>query len=207
MNNGVKGVLLYGFGGHARSIADVSLASGIETLLFVDSNARQNETFAGFPVMKEMPSALPEDWIAFPAAGGAVQRQAQLEDIKRRGWRAGCIVSATATLGVLSTLGAGCFVGHHAHVGPSTRIGDGAIINSGAVVEHDCQVGSFTHISVNGTVAGGTIIGDGCFIGAGSTVINSLKIGHNITLGAGGCFIKDVSEPGTYAGTPAKRIK
>jgi UDP-N-acetylbacillosamine N-acetyltransferase len=39
------GLLILGFGGHARSVADVAIASGITQLCFIDANAKPNESF------------------------------------------------------------------------------------------------------------------------------------------------------------------
>ncbi|MEI7374902.1 NeuD/PglB/VioB family sugar acetyltransferase [Dickeya chrysanthemi] len=206
MSKKIEGVLFYGFGGHARSVADVALANGIQSLLFVDDNARQGESFAGFPVVKDLPEQLPQGWIAFPAAGQGVKRKVQLENIKKRKWITGNIISSTATVGVLSCLGEACFIGHHAHVGPKTIIGDACIVNTGAVIEHDCSIGNYTHVSVNSTIAGGCTIGDFCFIGAASTIIDGISVGDNIVLGAGGCFIKNIIQSGTYVGVPANRL-
>ncbi|PVZ87147.1 acetyltransferase [Serratia sp. S1B] len=206
MKKNIKGVLFFGFGGHARSIADVVLANGIESLLFVDDNARYGENFAGFPVIKEFPNELPQGWIAFPASGQGEKRLSQLDEIKYRGWTTGNIISSTATIGILSQIENGCFIGHNAHVGPNVKIGSGCIVNTAAVIEHDCIIGNYTHISVNSTIAGGSIVGDFCFIGASATVINNVAVGDNVTLGAGGCFINNVLEPGTYAGIPAKQL-
>lgn len=207
MKKEIKGILLYGFGGHARSVADVALKNGIPSLIFYDENAQQNEAFLGFAVLPELPLVLPEGWFAFPASGDAKCRQSQFEDINKRGWPVNNIISSTATIGVLSEIGVGIFVGHHAHIGPKAQIGNGCIINTAALIEHDCRIGNFTHISVNCTIAGNTTIGNCCFLGASSTAIDSITIGSNITLGAGGCFISDTPESGVYVGTPAKRIK
>ncbi|XTZ37602.1 NeuD/PglB/VioB family sugar acetyltransferase [Salmonella enterica] len=204
--NPIEGVLIYGFGGHARSIADVALANGIKALLFVEKNTVQEEYFAGFSVVKEFSGQLPSGWIAFPAAGEGTKRQEQLDDIKLRGWDTGNIISLTATIGTWAAIGNACFIGHHAHIGPKTVIGTGCIVNTGAIIEHDCSIGNFTHISVNSTVAGKTRIGENCFIAAGATVINNIRIGNNITLGAGGCFIQDTLQPGIYVGLPAKAL-
>jgi len=207
VNNNFKGILFYGFGGHARSIADVALSNSIKEILFVDVNARSGETFCGYPVVRDLPESLPEGWIAFPASGSGEMRKEQLEEINRRGWITGNIVSPTATIGVGANFGTACFVGHHSHVGPNAKVGDACIINTGAIIEHDCVIDDFTHISINTAIAGKTRIGSHCFIGAGSVVIDGIKVTDKVTLGANGCIVKDIDESGVYVGTPARIIK
>ena len=207
MGNNIKGILFYGFGGHARSIADVALSSGIESLIFVDDNAQPGESFAGFPVRKTLPNSLAPNWIAFPASGNGVKRSQQLEDIRNRGWSTGNIIAHTATVGVNSRISQGCFLGNHTHIGPNTLIGDGCIINTGAIVEHDCIIGNYSHLAVNCTIAGKSAIGCNCFIGAGSTIIDGICVGDDITLGAGGVIARDTLHSGIYVGIPARLLR
>lgn len=201
------GLVIFGFGGHARSIADVALAAGYEKLLFIDENARNGEHFLGHPVQRERPATISSAWSCIPAAGDNRRREAQLAVIREAGWPIATLVAPTATIGAGSSVAAGCFIAHHAHVGPMVRIGTGVILNTGAVVEHDCIVGEFTHISVNSTVAGRSHIGRLVFVGAGATVIDGVAIGDEITIGAGGVVVKPLYEPGIYVGVPARRIK
>jgi len=44
-----NGIIIFGCGGHSRSVTDVILLNDPETLLvYVDDNARENETLYGF---------------------------------------------------------------------------------------------------------------------------------------------------------------
>ena len=93
------------------------------------------------------------------------------------------------------------------YINSKTIIGDNNIVNTGAIIEHDCLIGSHNHISVGTKVCGRTSIGDKCFIGAGSVILNKLSICDNVNIGAGAVVIRDINNPGTYVGNPAKKIK
>jgi UDP-N-acetylbacillosamine N-acetyltransferase len=201
-----EGLLILGFGGHARSVAGVALDAGVRSLRFVDRNARDGETFLGFPVEKQYSGPLPAGWSALAASGDNHQRQQQIQDILDAGWTLETLISPCATISVGSTIAPGCFIAHHAHIGPMATIGQGCIINTGAVVEHDCTVGDYTHVSVNSTVAGRSKLGDFVFLGTGATVIDSVTIGDEITIGAGGVVIRALSQPGTYVGVPVRSL-
>lgn len=205
--NKCKGLLILGFGGHARSIADVALASGIESLLFVDSNAREGENFLGHPVLREFTGDLPADWHCIPAAGDNRRRWAQVEAISKTGWPLATLIAPTASIGAGAQVGAGSFIAHHAHIGPLATVGQGTIINTGAVVEHDCKVGDFVHVSVNATLAGRSRLGDFVFLCTGATVIDGVAVGRDITIGAGGVVIESLEMPGTYVGVPVRRVE
>lgn len=207
MTSGPIGLRILGFGGHARSVADVALACGIRHLSFADEKARDGESFLGFPIVKAFEDVLPEGWQYFPAAGDNGKRQIQTEQIKTNCWPLATVISPTATIGVGATIGAGSFVGHHSHVGPMAVIGEACILNTGCIVEHDCLVGNYTHVSVNAVLAGASRLGDLVFMGTGSTVIDKCSVSDRVTLGAGAVVVEEIVESGLYVGIPAKRIR
>lgn len=201
------GLWVLGFGGHARSVADIALSCGIEKLVFLDINAREGEQFLGFDVLVRPPETLPAGWVVFPAAGDNRKRQEQCLDAQRMGWPLATLVAPTASIGVGSALQPGTLVAHHAHIGPMAKVGHGCIINTGAVIEHEAQIGDYCHISVNSTVAGRSHIGHTSFIGAAATIIDGIHLCDSVIIGAGGCVVSSISTPGTYVGVPARKIK
>lgn len=197
----MSSLVLFGFGGHARSIADVAITCGYKELIFVDNNATEQEFFAEFPVQKSIPDAFAN---CFCAAGNNKLRREQFANAETNGWNIATLFSPHATRGIGSTINRGTVVAHHAHVGPMSVVGQGCIINTAAIVEHDCRIGNFSHVSVNATLTGRVKIGDNVFIGAGVVVRDGVIIGDNITIGAGATVVHDLHEPGVYVGTPAK---
>jgi len=204
LDSSPTGLIILGFGGHARSIADVALSAGITKLIFVDKNARPGEVLGEHPVVKDMPNFIPDGWRVLPASGDNERRHQQLLWAADQGWQVATLVAPSATIGYAARLGKGVFVAHHVHIGPFAEIGDGCIINTSAVVEHETKIGCYSHVSVNSTVAGRSAVGDHCFIGAGATVIDSLQLCDRVTLGAGACAVKNLDKPGTYVGVPAR---
>jgi len=202
-----NGLLILGFGGHARSIADVALAIGFQSLLFIDENARENEQFLNFPVQRELNGELLEGWYCMPASGNNRKREQQIQLAQLAGWPLATLISPYATVGFGAVVSQGCFVGHHAHIGPMTQVGTGCIINTGAIIDHECVIGDYVSVSPNVSVAGRSKLGDYVFLGAGVTVIENIMIGNNITVGAGGVVISSLNNPGTYVGVPVRIIK
>jgi UDP-N-acetylbacillosamine N-acetyltransferase len=200
-----SGLLIVGYGGHARSIADVALALGIPALKFLEPTASEGEQFLGFPVCPALDGDLPSGWKSFAAAGDGAARREQMARISTLSWPVATLVAPSATVGVGALLGPGCLIGHHAHVGPLARLGAGCIVNTGAIVEHDCRVGDYTHVSVNATVAGGCRIGSSVFLGAGSIVVDKCTVADGIRVGAGAVVIESLTRPGTYVGVPARQ--
>jgi acetyltransferase-like isoleucine patch superfamily enzyme len=48
-------------------------------------------------------------------------------------------------------------------------------------------------------------VGEGSWIGAGVSVNNNIKICSGCMIGAGAVVVKDIIEPGTYIGIPARK--
>jgi sugar O-acyltransferase (sialic acid O-acetyltransferase NeuD family) len=205
MTNGrtPAGLYVLGFGGHARSVADVAVAAGIARLVFVDENAGPGETFADFPAVVALPASLEAGWQLFPASGDGRLRQEQVE---RARLHVATLIAPTAYLGLRAEILPGAFIAHRAHVGPAVRIGRGTIVNTGAQVDHESVVGDFSHVSVNATVAGRCRIGQFVMVGAGATVIDRISICDDVMIGAGATVVRNITEPGTYVGTPARRL-
>jgi len=202
-----KGLLVFGFGGHARSVADIALAGGTTEFAFVDENARDGERFFHYPVLREWDRPLPLAWQAFSAAGDAAIRARHHEMFATNGWAHAILIAGSATVGVGASIGDGCMVGDHAHVGPMAKIGVGCIINTAAVVEHECAIAEFTHVSVNATVAGRTSVGRRCMIGAGAIVVDGVQIGDDIVIGAGAVVHRSIAESGVYVGNPFRKLR
>jgi UDP-N-acetylbacillosamine N-acetyltransferase len=199
------GLVLLGFGGHARSVADVALTAGYIRLLFVDQNAVDGECFLEFPVQRAMP---PQDggWVYMSCAGDNHRRLTQIHEMAAANLPLATIVSPLATVGRGAAVAAGCFVGHHAHIGPLARLGAGCIINTGAVVEHDCVLGECAHVSVHSCVAGYGRLGDRVFLGAGAVVIDRVSVTSDVVVGAGAVVVTSIDSAGVYVGIPARKL-
>jgi sugar O-acyltransferase (sialic acid O-acetyltransferase NeuD family) len=205
--NVAEGLLILGFGGHARSVADVALGSGFKQLCFIDDGAMPGERFQDFMVQRDWPSTLPDGWAVIVASGDDLRREQLGVQVRERGWPLASLVARSATLGVGARIGPGSFIGQQAHIGPMASVGTGCIINTGAVIEHESVVGDYTHVSVRATVAGRAHIGSHCFIGAGATVIDGVGVVDGTVVGAGACVLRTLVVRGTYVGVPARMLR
>lgn len=86
-------------------------------------------------------------------------------------------------------------------------IGRGAIVNTNSTIEHDVVLADWTHVASGATICGGATVGSFSMIGAGATVIEGIKITSGCIVGAGATVVRDISEPGVYVGSPARRVK
>ncbi len=116
-------------------------------------------------------------------------------------------VSPDAVVNGEGELGAGTVVFDGAVVNTGVVTGPTCVVNTNATVEHDCRFGTNVHIGPGATVCGGVRIGDHTFVGAGAVVIHGVRIVEGCLVGAGAVVTDELTEPGTYVGAPARRIR
>lgn len=198
-----KKLIVFGCGGHSRSVIDVLIAMKDNAeIIFVDENAMDGEKIYGFSVVKNYDIS---DEDVFFALGDNLHRKMIYDTIGRNNLIS--IISDKSHVGIYSEIGKGTFIGNYCHIGPHVKIGDNTIINNGAVVDHEVIIGNHCHIGPNSTVSGRSCIEDLVFLGVGATVVDKVRICSNVVIGAGATVTKHITEPGTYVGAPAKRIK
>ncbi len=109
--------------------------------------------------------------------------------------------------------------------GKSIQIGRGTFVNWGCFFEggpitigERCQIGMqalFTtghHPRLNdGSLSAAgerldIVVGNDCWIGARAILLPGVQVASNVTIGAGSVVTKDLTEPGTYAGVPARPL-
>lgn len=201
-------LLIVGCGGHARSVANVLIHNGELDFCFLDEQAKPHETIFNYPCWKQ----LSEEFNAisckgFIAAIGDNKKRAEKFNFFKKSFLPCSVIAKSAIIGAEAIIENGTFIAHAAQIGPLSQINENTIINTSAVIEHEVVIGKHSHISINAAIGGRTHIGESVFIGAGATVIDSINICHNVTIGAGAVVVKDIQEPGTYLGIPAKKIK
>lgn len=195
---------IIGCGGHARSVADILLSSTPNTsIVFIDSSARANEFILGYPVLRN--KSISKEEQTFIAIGDNQERYDYF--LKNTGHHYINIISSKAYISPFAKIQTGIFIGNFVHIGPEASIGQFTILNNGAIIEHEVTIGEFSHIAPNVAISGRCHIGNHVFVGVGATIKNNVRVCSNVIIGAGATVIHDIIEPGTYVGTPAKKIK
>lgn len=106
-----------------------------------------------------------------------------------------------------SSFGVGTIICPGTIVTTNVKIGDFAIVNLNCTVGHDCKIGSFTTISPGVNISGNVTIGERCYIGTNAAIREGVTICDDVTIGMCAAVLNDITDPGTYVGVPAKKIK
>jgi acetyltransferase-like isoleucine patch superfamily enzyme len=121
------------------------------------------------------------------------------------------------------TIGSDVFIGPFVEIQRDVVVGDRTRVQSHAFICELVTIGEDCFIShgvkfVNDLFARGgpargdkslwrsTVIGDRVSIGTNATVL-PVKICSDVVIGAGAVVTKNIDDPGTYAGNPARKLK
>lgn len=201
-----ESVIIIGAGGHGKVVADIVLCAGDRVLGFLDDNP-SGTSFAGFPVLGGTEEFRRWGDARFVIAVGSAAARERLAE-KIDGARLYTAIHPRAVISALETqIGEGTVIMANAVVNPGAKIGRHCIVNTAAVVEHDNRIGNFVHISVGAHLAGTVTVGKATWVGVGAAVSNNLSVCGGCMIGAGAVVVRDITEPGTYVGVPAARIR
>lgn len=207
----VRQIYLWGAGGHAKVVADVVRAMGMQVAGFLDeSHARHGQDYYGARILGG------ESWLdskeadrtceVFVAIGNNAARLRCLEFAINAGFTVPSLIHPSAVVSPTAQLEVGTVIMAGAIVQSDTLIGRGGIINTGASVDHDCVLGRDVHIAPGARLAGQVTVGDRTLIGVSASVIPQIHIGHDCVVGAGAVVVTDVPDHQTVVGIPARPI-
>ena len=123
----------------------------------------------------------------------------------------------------------GCKIGDNVSIGPfveiqkdvsvgrNCKIQSHTFVCETVVIGNDCFIGHgvnfINDLFSNGEPAGGnkslwksTQVGNNVSIGSNATIL-PISICNNVVIGAGSVVTKNITEPGIYAGNPAKKLR
>jgi sugar O-acyltransferase (sialic acid O-acetyltransferase NeuD family) len=206
-------ILLIGGGLHCKSCIDVIEQEGrFEITGIIDLKERLGSTILGYPVIAtdedipELAKECPNFFITVGDVNSFALRKKIFVKLKEYGLKPPAIVSPLAYVSKHSVVGEGTILFPFTVIDIETTIGNNCIINHGAILAHEVTVGDNCHISGNCAV-GKSTIGHDTFIGANTFVNNGIEIAPYCIIGAGSVVIRSITEPGVYAGNPARKIR
>lgn len=202
-----KNVIIIGASGHGKVIADIVIKSGDLIKGFLDDNKEKGGLFCDYPVLGTVLefSKFKNNCEFIIAIGNSDIRKKISVICKDVKWYT-AIHPQSIISSIDVNIGEGTVIMANAVLNSGVNIGKHCIINTSSVVEHDNIIKNFTHISVGTSLAGNVIVGENTWIGIGATVKNNIKICDNCMIGAGAVVVKDITEPGTYIGVPARKF-
>lgn len=203
-------VVIWGAGGHAKVIADITRNDPkikLEGFLDDVNPQRWGTSFYGSTIVGDLSSleTLKEHKIIL-GIGHNEGRVKALRALQERGIRPLSLIAATAYVSPSALIGDGCVIMPHAVVNADSRLGSAVIINTAASVDHDCTLDEAVHIAPGVRIAGGCTVGRESMVGIGSSIRDRISIGEKCNIGAGSVVVANIPSNSVAFGNPA-RIK
>ena len=85
-------------------------------------------------------------------------------------------------------------------------IGDFNLICNRSIVGHDDRIGNYNTLYPGVLLSGDVRIDTLTEIGTGSQIVQGLRITDEVIAGAGSTIIRNIEIPGTYVGSPVRRV-
>ena len=209
----MKGVLIFGAGQVARSLAEILETSGARVRAFVVDRERMENSYPiGVPVVACESVAEQFNPMAYAFVIGIGfrglngPRQSKFTMMKSLGYEPYTFVDRNARVARSAKIGSGAFIQAGNEIQTGAIIGDGAMLWSGNHFGHDSRLGSHSWISSHVCVSGGCSIGQRTFIGSGAVIGDRRAIGMDCIIGAGATVLDDVPS-NAYVPGPRSEIK
>lgn len=206
-------IILLGGGGHCQSCIDVIESTNEYKIVgIIDEQIPEGTEVMGYPVigtdrnLADLKSKVEFAIVTIGQTKSAEKRKHLYNSLKALGYKVPAIGAERSYVSKHASVGIGTMVFHHAMVNANVKIGQNCIIGTNSLIEHDVAIGSHCHIAPSATINGNATIGQECFVGSGAVIAHNVTITDNVIIGAGAIVLKDILEPGTYVGNPAKKV-
>ena len=141
------------------------------------------------------------------AIGSGKVRQMIWERLKaNQNVQAATLIDPTVVIGRGSSVAPGSILCAGTVLTVAVSVGRHCILNLNCTVGHDTVLEDFVTVHPGSNISGKVRIGTRSLAGTGTKIIQGLAIAPDITLGAGAVVNRELTEPGTYVGVPARRI-
>lgn len=144
-------LIILGFGGYGRTVADVAEQLGYSPIIFFDDSLRD------FP-LNSFISYIDSNTVFIPAFGNNEFRLSWLEKIEASGANLATLIHPTS------------------YVSPRAKIGEGVVILPGAIVNTDVEINKGCIINIGAIVDHGTVLEEGVHLAPGAIVKGENRI-------------------------------
>ena len=196
-------ILIYGAGGHAKSVMEIIIQQNKYIIAgILDDNA----SLIGSKVLdtqvlgtRALLPGLLEKGIseAVNCVGGIIDISIRVriyEILEKAGFTFPGIIHSRGWVERSAKVFEGVQVFANAYIGSEAVLEAKCIVNTNAVVSHDCIIGAYAHIAPGALLAGHVQVGEQTLIGMGVTTAIGVKIGSRVRIGNGAIILADVPD-------------
>ncbi len=185
----MEDIILVGYGGHARSVADCIERAGVYRIIGYTDTVRYETkyTYLGTDDVLEQYrlKGIKNAFVAIGYMGKGNLRENLYQKLKKLDFILPIIIDPSAIISTSAKVKEGTFIGKGAIINAEVKIGKMCIINSKTLIEHESYIDDFSHIAVGAVLCGQVHVGCNSFIGANATIIQDIKLPEKTFVPAG----------------------
>lgn len=203
------GLLIIGAGGNGKVVADIAQSMQCwDDIAFIDEGL-VGQSILGLSVLggnDRLEQLRPLFKDAFISIANIETYDMLKQQLMALDYEIPTLIHPSSIVAKTASIAKGTMVSAGAIINPLAVIEEDCIINTGAIVEHDCHIGVRTHVAPAAAMAGNVRVGKHCWVGLGARMNENINVCANTKLGTGAVVNRDITEPGTYVGVPARKI-
>ena len=197
-----KGII--GAGGFGREVYwSLDLNEKSNTVFFVDENYYDGTNPLFLPLSKFNPN----EYEVVVAIADSNHRQRIVENLPNNTKYFTHIHPTAQIHGPDVEIGEGSIICANTIITTNVKIGKHAHLNLMTTIGHDCVIGDYFTTSPGVQISGNVTIGNKVYFGTRSSIKQKISVCDDIIIGMNAGVVKNITESGTYVGTPAIKIK
>jgi sugar O-acyltransferase (sialic acid O-acetyltransferase NeuD family) len=197
---GPNSLIIYGGGGHCKTIIDLVRALGTYQLIgIIDDRLQAGSLILDVPILggsQMLPRLFDQGLRKVVNAVGAIGhvdvRIRIFDLLKEAGFQFPTVIHPTAFVEPSAKIEDGVQILAKSYVSSAATIGFGTVINAGVVVSHDCTIGKYVNLSPGTMLAGGVVLKDRVQVGMAATINIDVTVGEGSRIGNGTAVKADV---------------
>ncbi|MES2183556.1 MAG: acetyltransferase [Pseudomonadota bacterium] len=161
---------------------------------------RRNHPILGDPLAYE-----PQEGDVFLCAlGDPAQRRKYVEPLLAKGAEFVRLIHPLAAVSAFASVGPGSIIGAYVSLSPDCHVGQHCTVSYGAVLGHDTTIADWAEIGTHCLISGNVKIGSAARVYPGAIITPKAHIGEHAVVAAGSVVFKSVKAHTTVIGNPAR---
>lgn len=196
-----KGII--GYGGFGREVYNsLDLMERVGLKFFVDDEWYDERNSDCLPISKFNPN----EYEVIVAIGNPKDRENVINRLPKSTKFFTHIHPSVQILGGDIEIGEGSVICAGTILTTNIKLGKHSHLNLMTTIGHDTTIGDFFTTAPGVKISGNCVIGDRVYVGTNASIKEKINICDDVTVGLNAGVVKHIIEPGTYVGTPSKRI-
>lgn len=210
----MKEIIIIGAGGHALILIDIierTKSFRIAGIIGSDKESAKNIMgYSVYPGDKYLDffynQGIRHIGIGVGGYSDNLGRKRVYQKVKALGYNVPNLIDPSAVVSKTVVMGDAVVVFAGVVINTGVSIGNNVIIATSSSIDHETSIEDHVLISAGVTVGAGDRIGEASLIALGSKIISRVNICPETLVGAGAVVTKNITEPGTYLGIPARKV-